>query len=95
MMNQAHHLMNLRKIEEALENKKLVIWAAWGRLVEKRPYLKDCLKDIYSLSRNHNVKWVCIGEKSIKGHPHHPLYLRSDAPLQDFHMESYIQFNKK
>lgn len=94
-INHGHHLMNLKNIEEVFANKKVVIWAAWGTLIEKRPYLIDCLNEIYLISQKYNVKWVCIGKKSIKGHPHHPLYLRSDAPMHDFDMESYINMAAK
>lgn len=24
------------------------------------------------------------------GHPHHPLYLRADSPMEDFSMEEYL-----
>ena len=64
------------------------IWAAWGTLIAKRPYLKKCLSDIYSITSNY--KWITFGPSSKAGHPHHPLYLSSNAPKKVFDLASYI-----
>lgn len=65
------------------------VWAAWGNIVEKRKYLNLCLREIIEIGNAHNVHWVSAGKISVKGHPHHPLYLKKDSPLDDFDMESY------
>lgn len=65
------------------------IWAAWGALIEKRPYLKDCLKDIREILGS-DCHWFTIGKRSKAGHPHHPLYLAKNQPLDPFDIDSYI-----
>jgi hypothetical protein len=84
------HSNNLEHIENILSNNNTTIWAAWGTLIEKRTYLSDCLLDIYELSSKFNCSWVTIGNKSKKGHPHHPLYLSSTAVAEDFKIKEYI-----
>lgn len=66
------------------------VWAAWGTLIEKRPYLYDCLRDMVAIGEEYGVRWVTAGKRSKAGHPHHPLYLRADSPLEDFDMEAYL-----
>ncbi len=66
------------------------VWAAWGTIIEKRPYLRDCVKDMTDIGREYGAKWLCAGKCSKKGHPHHPLYLRSDERTNDFDIESYL-----
>ncbi len=85
------HQKNLELIQQVLSSKNTVIWAAWGTLIEKRPYLMDCLYDIYNLSKMYDCNWVCLGNKSIKGHPHHPLYLKSTEKIKQFDIEEYIE----
>ena len=65
------------------------VWAAWGAIIEKRGYLLDCLRDMIDLGRRHGARWLSAGPISKKGHPHHPLYLRKDAPLEPFDIEGY------
>ena len=66
------------------------VWAGWGTLIEKRPYLYDCLQDMVAVGREYGVRWVTAGKRSKAGHPHHPLYLRGDSPLEDFDLEAYL-----
>ena len=67
------------------------VWAAWGTIIEKRPYLTDCLRDMVQLGQEYGARWYCAGSCSKKGHPHHPLYLRKDEKLRDFSCLSYVQ----
>lgn len=67
-----------------------VIWAAWGAIIEKRDYLSKCVKDMISIGKEYDAKWVSAGPISKKGHPHHPLYLRKDAKIEYFDIENYI-----
>jgi hypothetical protein len=90
LFNEEIHKNNLKFIENILSEKDATIWAAWGTLIEKRPYLKLCLLDIYNLSTNYNCDWVSIGNISKKGHPHHPLYLASSTQAKKFNIEEYI-----
>ncbi len=65
------------------------IWAAWGTIIEKRPYLWDCLRDMIAIGEEYGARWLCFGERSKKGHPHHPLYLRADSPAALFDVRAY------
>ena len=89
-LNKEYHALNLKHIETIFKRGNLKIWSAWGTLVEKRGYLKHCLKDIYLLSQKYNCEWVTSGKESIKGHPHHPLYLKKSETFRPFNIESYI-----
>ena len=65
------------------------VWAAWGTLIEKRPYLQDCLRDMIAVGEECGARWVTAGKRSRRGHPHHPLYLRRDCPLDPFDIKDY------
>lgn len=67
------------------------VWAAWGAIIEKRAYLKDCVRDMIEIGQRHGAVWVKAGAVSKKGHPHHPLYLRKDSPTEPFDVERYIE----
>ena len=60
------------------------VWAAWGAIIEKRDYLAKCVLDMVKAGEEFGAKWYTCGKRSIKGHPHHPLYLKSDSPLDNF-----------
>lgn len=64
------------------------IWAAWGTLITKRFFLTKCLADIYSITSKYN--WITFGPTSKDGHPHHPLYLNSQALKSSFNITEYI-----
>ncbi|MBV1756434.1 MAG: DUF1643 domain-containing protein [Dethiosulfatibacter sp.] len=66
------------------------IWAAWGTLINKRPYLVNCLFEIVELSKRYDCKWFKAGPVSKEGHPHHPLYLEKNAQLKPFDIDGYI-----
>jgi hypothetical protein len=60
------------------------IWAAWGAIIEKRPYLPACVLDMAAIGQQFNARWFTAGPRSKAGHPHHPLYLKKDSPLDPF-----------
>ncbi len=61
------------------------VWAAWGTIIEKRPYLKDCVRDMVEIGRKRRAEWYTVGARSkAKGHPHHPLYLKKDSLTENF-----------
>lgn len=78
----------------SLSGEHPAVWAAWGSIIEKRPYLLDCVRDMLDISRAYGAVWYHAGPLSAKGHPHHPLYLRSDTPLAPFDTETYIRKGK-
>jgi len=89
--DQVLHRQNLVAVESVLEHGKADIWAAWGTLIKKRKYLKDCLSDIYQITEKHNISWYSMGKKTKEGHPHHPLYLRKDSRLEIFDITEYMK----
>ena len=91
-LNLALHEENMRAFRYILERSESwpAIWAAWGAIVEKRGYLKECLADMVKIGEEFSARWYTAGQKSVKGHPHHPLYLKKDSPLDAFDMESYL-----
>ena len=66
------------------------MWAAWGTLIEKRPYLPGLMREMVALTREKGTPWVTFGKRSKAGHPHHPLYLRKDAVPEPFDVEHYL-----
>lgn len=71
-------------------SKKPAIWAAWGNLIDKRPYLKDCVRDCIALGQAVDAQWYRAGNLLKTGHPHHPLYLRKDTLLEPFEIMNYL-----
>lgn len=60
------------------------IWAAWGSLITRRDYLAGCVREMAAIGEEMHARWFTAGPRSKAGHPHHPLYLRSDSPLDSF-----------
>lgn len=92
-LNEALHRENMKAFRYILslyKEEKPSVWAAWGTIIEMRPYLKDCLKDMLQIGKEFNACWYSSGAISKKGHPHHPLYLRKDSGLDLFDIEMYI-----
>ena len=86
------HKENLEAFRYVLSiSEKPAVWAAWGAIIEKRPYLADCLQDMVAVGQEYGAAWYCAGEKKKKGHPHHPLYLRKDEKLRLFDMDAYLR----
>ncbi len=86
------HKNNLFHIEGILSKyNPPIIWAAWGTLINTRPYLLKCLEDIYTISFKYNCKWVSVGKLSKDGHPHHPLYLSAETEPETFDILGYLK----
>ena len=94
-LNGALHRENLRALEWVLQQAgdSPAIWAAWGAVIEKRAYLTACVQDMMALGKRYGAVWYTAGARSKqKGHPHHPLYLKKDTPLDIFDdIETYLQ----
>lgn len=92
-LNGALHRENMKAFDYVLslyEGEHPAVWAAWGNIVEMRPYLKTCLRDMVNIGKSRGAVWYSSGAISKKGHPHHPLYLRKDSELDIFDMEKYL-----
>ena len=94
-LNQVLHRANMAAFEYILQNVaqglRPAVWAAWGTIIEKRPYLPGCVRDMVALGRRYDARWLCAGKRSAKGHPHHPLYLRKDERTVEFDVEQYLE----
>lgn len=91
--NKILHEQNMKAFEYILSVNKTAkpsIWAAWGNIIEMRPYLIDCVRDMAKIAACYNAKWYTAGSISKKGHPHHPLYLKKDTPLDEFDIDEYL-----
>ncbi len=90
--NELLHEENMKAFEYVLNlsKDKPAIWAAWGNIIEKRPYLPDCVRSMIEIGNKYNAVWYSAGKISKKGHPHHPLYLKKDTPLDIFDINEYI-----
>ena len=91
--NQALHAENMKAFDYILsldEAGSPAVWAAWGTIIEKRDYLPECVRDMIAIGQKRNARWFSAGKKSKKGHPHHPLYLRKDSPLDEFDVAGYV-----
>ena len=89
--NDALHRENMAAFEYVLRGCRgaPTVWAAWGNIIEMRPYLKDCVQDMIDVGERFGARWYTAGKRSSKGHPHHPLYLRRDSALDPFDVRTY------
>ena len=89
------HTQNMRAFSYVLDlygkGHRPAVWAAWGTIIEKRPYLAHCLADMIKIGQEKGASWYSVGARSKKGHPHHPLYLRKDAVPESFDAEGYLE----
>lgn len=91
--NATLHAENMRAFDYVLsldESGHPAVWAAWGAVIEKRDYLPDCVRDMIAVGSARGARWYSAGKKSKAGHPHHPLYLRKDSPLEEFDVGTYL-----
>lgn len=82
-VNKEEHKRNLYAVDLIKDDS--YIWAAWGDLINVRPYLKDCLTQIQYIVQffKRNVHWVKMGDLTKNGNPRHPLYLKYQ-PFSEF-----------
>ena len=92
--NPALHRENMRAFDYALSLDAAgspAVWAAWGAVIERRDYLPDCVRDMIEIGASRRARWFTAGQRSKKGHPHHPLYLKKDSVLEPFDAAAYLQ----
>jgi len=80
----SYHCANIEAILKVVKNES-VIWAAWGDLIHKRPYLLKCRDNIMNNLQYYQrrPRWVKMGELTKSGNPRHPLYLKYQ-PFSEF-----------
>lgn len=92
-LNPILHAENMRAFDYVLSldrGGRPAVWAAWGAVIEKRDYLPRCVRDMIAVGERRGARWWSAGRRSKAGHPHHPLYLKSDSPLEDFDAGAYL-----
>ena len=96
--NKMHEYMNVNIVEQNLEYIKNIlsvgnadIWAAWGNLIEKREYLKECLMKIADIADTYMCTWYTMGTLTKGGHPRHPLYLSNECKKEEFKIHDYLE----
>ena len=85
-MNPVLHAENMKAFSWLLDQFPVApdLWAAWGSIIEKRAYLPGCVLDMATIGQHFGARWFTAGPRSKAGHPHHPLYLKKDSPLDPF-----------
>jgi len=93
-LNLRLHEENMKAFEYVLSisAERPSVWAAWGTIIKKRAYLPRCVGDMIAIGEKYGAKWYTSGARSkVGGHPHHPLYLRKDSPLDEFDAAEYLR----
>lgn len=86
----ALHAENMMHIAEVLAlAQNFTLCAAWGQVIRERNYLKNCLECINASIDGH--EWHSIGQATKEGHPRHPLYVKTTAPLEKFSIQEYLE----
>ena len=86
------HRENMAAFDYALSlSPAPAVWAAWGTVIEQRPYLPRCVLDMIDIAARRGARWYTAGKRSKKGHPHHPLYLRKDEKIRPFDVDTSLQ----
>lgn len=80
---------NERQIARLIDFQNMTLWAAWGGLITKRPYLLPLVARMVSLPELAHCHWVSRGKRTKDGHPHHPLYVKKDEPFTPFDVSIY------
>lgn len=80
---------NERAIAEVFASGPGALLAAWGTLIDSRPYLPEAARRIIALAEAYDCPWSALGAPTAAGHPRHPLYVRNDAPLTPFDARRY------
>ena len=92
--NELLHNENMKAFRYVMESygegNRPAVWAAWGTIIEKRSYLAGCVADMVSIGNEYGAQWFTVGKRSVKGHPHHPLYLKNGTPTEEFDVCEYL-----
>lgn len=81
---------NERHIAAFINGRPLTILAAWGELMDSRPYLPTLLAGILTLPELSGCTWMSIDELTATGHPRHPSRAGYDWPLRPFDVVPYL-----
>lgn len=93
--NNKNHYNNLTHISSIIEDNEISgILAAWGNTIETRPYLIQCLQDIYEIT-GQDLNWLQIGDPTKGGHPRHPSRAGYNLGLSSFDIKTYLHKTRK
>jgi len=81
---------NERHIAQRIAGRPLMIYAAWGNLINKREYLADLLRDILKIPELHDCSWV-TRKRTATGNPRHPLRVSKSEPFTPLDISAYAQ----
>ena len=82
---------NLRTIKAQLATaSQPIIWAAWGNVIEVRPYLSDCLHRLAANTAPHHPQWIQCGPATAHSHPRHPARLGYKNRFRSFDLALYL-----
>lgn len=84
---QLHH-DNIYHILTTLNDNACVL-AAWGETITVRDYFKECLADLYKVTKDKKIQWLKIGELTASGHPRHPSRA-AYCELTSFDIDRYL-----
>ena len=88
--NETLHRENMAAFDYILSlSPQPAVWAAWGNIIEERDYVIPSVEDMIAIGEGRGARWFTAGARSKRGHPHHPLYLRKDSPLDPFDAAAY------
>ena len=83
------NIASIRKILS--QEKKPVVWAAWGGDIRRRGYLTQAFLSIDTLLRESGGKWLHFGALRKDGHPRHPSRLSYAWSFSAFDANAYTQ----
>ena len=69
-LNRRLHEENMRAFEYILERRRWDMsggMGGMGTIIEKRPYLPDCVREMVDIGRRYGARWLCAGKRSAKG----------------------------
>ncbi len=87
------HNQNIEQIKELVNShSNFEICAGWGTEINRRPYLKDCLRDL-AITIGLDKRWIHLHHLTKNQHPRHPLYLSANSIINDFNINDYLKIN--
>ncbi len=90
--NEYYRKRNKEEIKRCIQGMEdpLNVWLAFGNLVDKRTYMKDCMDDILKVLKEKEVRFWNAG-RTKADNPKHPLYLRKDTKLEEMEITEYLK----
>ena len=85
------HKEHMKQVKQFVnEHNNFDICGAWGTEIDRRKYLKNCLKDLVEVI-GFDKNWIHLNELTKYNHPRHPLYLPSKAKFSKFNIKYYLE----